>query len=93
MAALPAGMGLLADPWKMGVAGTRVVPSEEPVAPEPVMLEPAALELVAPEPDCPEWLLCVWSSQWEVSIMGMQVVPWVERPPEEACSKWRNLEG
>ena len=75
MAALPAGTGLLADPWKMGKAGARVVPSEEPVAPEPVVLEPAALE---PEPACPEWLSCVWPSQQEVGIMGIQVVPWVE---------------
>ena len=65
-------MGLMADPWKMGVAGTRVVPSEEPVALEPVTLEPAVpepmapepvvLEPVAPGPACPEWLSCVQPS-------------------------------
>ena len=91
-------MGLLANPWKMEVAGRWVAPSEEPavlkpVALEPVALEPAVPEPVVPEPACPEWLSCVWPFQREVGITGIQVVPWVERSPEEACSKWRNLEG
>ena len=81
-------MGLPADPWKMGVAGARGAPSEEPAALEPVMLEPAA-----PEPACPEWLSFVQPSQREVSTAGIQVVPQAERPPEEAYSKWSNLEG
>ena len=70
------------------MAGGWVAPSEGPVALESAVPEPAV-----PQPACPEQLSCVWPSQWEVSIVGMQVVPWVERPPEEACSKWRNLEG
>ena len=65
------------------MAGGWVAPSEEPMALEPMV----------PEPACPEWLSCVQPSQREVGIMEIQVVPWVERPPEEACSKWRNLEG
>ena len=80
-------MGLLADPWKMGVAGARMVPSEELVVPKP-----AVLESMAPAPACPERLSGVRPSQREVGIMGIQVVPWVESPPEEAYSKWRNLE-
>ena len=80
------------------MAGTRVAPSEEPAAWEPATLEPTVQEPVAPEPTapepaCPEQLSFVRPSQREVDITGMQVVPWVERPPEEACSKWRNLEG
>ena len=34
-AELPVGMGSLADPWKMGVGGARVAPSEEPAALDP----------------------------------------------------------
>ena len=70
------------------MAGGWVVPSEEPAVLEPVVPEP-----MMPEPACPERLSCVRPSQQEVGIVGIQVVPWVERPPEEACSKWRNLEG
>ena len=87
-------MGLPADPWKMGVAGTRGgAPSEEPVAPEPAMLEPVTLEPTAPKPACPERLSFVWPSQQDVGTAGIQVVPQAERPPEEAYSKWSNLEG
>ena len=84
------------------VAGRWVVPSEEPVvlehvapeptASEPAVPEPAAPEPAAPEPTCSEHLSYVWTSQQEVSIVGMQVVPWVEESLEEANSKWRNLE-
>ena len=86
-------MGLLADPWEMEVAGGWVVPSEEPAAPEPMAQEPAAPEPTVPEPACSERLSSVWPSQWEVGITGIQVVPWVERPPEETWSKWKNMEG
>ena len=91
-------MGLPANPWKMGAAGTRGAPFEEPSAPEPAMLEPAILELTTlepavPEPACPEQLSSVRPSQWEVSTMGIQVVPWAEGPPGEAYSKWSNPEG
>ena len=86
-------MGLLADPWKMGVASTRGAPSEEPAALEHEVLEPAEPESAAPEPTCLERLSSVQTSQWEVCIAEMWVVPWVEGPPEEAGSKWRNLEG
>ena len=54
MAALPAGTGLLADPWKMEVTGGWVVPSEEPAALEPVVLEPVAPEPAVLEPVAPE---------------------------------------
>ena len=103
VAALPAGTGLLANLWKMEVAGTWVAPSKEPVVLEPivvmsVMLEPIVVVPVAPEPAavepaCSEQLSSVWPSQREVGIVGIQVVPWVERTPEDACPKWRNLEG
>ena len=66
----------------------RVAPSEEPVALEPVVLEPTM-----PDPACPEWISCVQPSQWEVGTTGIQVVLQAEMPPEEACSKWSNLEG
>ena len=48
MVAPPTGMGLLADSRRMGVAGTRVAPSEEPVTLGPAMLEPTALEPAVP---------------------------------------------
>ena len=37
-------MGLLADIWRMGVAGTRVAPSEEPAVVGPAVPEPTAPE-------------------------------------------------
>ena len=88
MAAPPAGTGLLANPWNMEGAGGWVAPSEEPVVLEPVAPEPGM-----PEPACPERFSCVQPSQREVGTMGIQVVLQAERPPEEACSKWSNLEG
>ena len=49
MVAPPVDMGLLANSQRMGVAGTRVAPSEEPVA-----VGPVAVGLAAPEPAAAE---------------------------------------
>ena len=54
MVAPPAGMGLLANSQRMGVAGTRVAPSEEPAVVGPVAVGPAVVGPVAPEPAGPE---------------------------------------
>ena len=75
------------------MAGARGAPSEEPAVLEPMMMEPATLEPAVPEPAYPERLSIGQPSQWEVSTMRIQVVPWAERPPEQAYSKWSNLEG
>ena len=88
-------MELLAS-WVVADGG--VVPPEEYAAPEQVASEPAGLELAKPAPAVPEhafpeWPSAVWTSQQEVGIVKLQVVPWVGGLPEGADSKWRDLEG
>ena len=59
-----------------------VVPPEEYVVPEQAASEPAGLEPAEPAPAAPEHAFperpsAVWTSQWEVGIVKLQVVPWV----------------
>ena len=88
-------MELLAN-WAVADGG--VVPPEEHTVLKPMASEPAGPEPMEPEPAVPghafpEWPSSVRTSKWEVGIVKLWVVPWAGGPPEEAGSKWRNLEG
>ena len=67
-------MELLAG-WVVADGG--VVPLEEYAVPEQAASEPAGPEPApaAPEHAFLEWPSAVWTSQWEVGIVKLQVVP------------------
>ena len=95
MAVPPVSMEL---PASQVVADRGVVPPEEYMVPKQVVSEPAGPEPTEPAPavpECsfPEWPSPVQTSQQEVSIVKLQVVPWVGGPLEGTDSKWRGLEG
>ena len=74
------------------------MPSEEYVAPKQVASEPAGPEPTDPAPAVPErafpeWPSSVRTSQQEVGIAKLWVVPWVGGPLKGVGSKSRNLEG